>query len=154
MIDTPKVTQVKEQLTAKIHLVVPREDIRTVMGPGIEEVRAAVAAQGIAVTGPWLTHHLRMDPKVFDFEICVTVASPVSPTGRVEPGRLPGGKVAQTVFHGDYEGLGQAWGEFGAWIEKKGLTPAEDLWEVYRVDPGTDPNPSKWQTELNRPLKG
>jgi hypothetical protein len=30
---------------------------------------AAVAAQGIAPAGPWFTHHLRMDPATFDFEI-------------------------------------------------------------------------------------
>jgi effector-binding domain-containing protein len=154
MIDTPKVVQTKAQITAMIHLTIPKADIQKEMGPGIEEVKATVAKQGIAVTGPWLTHHLRMDPKVWDFEICVTVASPVTPAGRVKPGTWPAGKAARTVYHGDYEGLGQAWGELGDWVKEKGLSPAADLWEVYLVDPGTEPEPSKWQTELTRPLRG
>jgi effector-binding domain-containing protein len=154
MIDTPKITQTKVQHTAMIALTVPRNEIQKVMGPGIDEVKAAVAAQGITVTGPWLTHHLKMDPKVFDFEICVPVASQVTAKGRVKPGTLPASKVARTIYHGPYEGLGEAWGEFGAWIQAQGLKPAEDLWEVYVIDPGSESDPSKWQTELNRPLKG
>jgi effector-binding domain-containing protein len=154
MIDTPKITQTRTQLIAMIHLTIPREEIQKVMGPGIDEVRAAVAAQGIATTGPWLTHHLKMDPKVFDFEIGVPVASAVSPTGRVKPGQLSASRVARTVYHGGYEGLGEAWGELGTWIKAKGLKPAEDLWEVYVTDPGTNPDPSTWRTELNRPLLG
>jgi effector-binding domain-containing protein len=154
MIAAPKIVQAKGLLTAMIHLTIPKADIQKEMGPGIAEVRAAVAGQGIAVTGPWLTHHLRMDPNTWDFEICVPVASPVTPTGRVTPGKWPAGKVVRTVYHGGYEGLGQAWGELGAWIDAAGLTPAEDLWEVYLVDPGSDPEPSNWQTELNRPLRG
>ena len=94
-----------------------------------------------------------MDPKVFDFEICVPVKAPVSAKGRVKPGKLPAARVARTVFHGDYAGLGEAWGEFGEWIKAQGLKPADDLWEVYTVDPSTNPDPSSWRTELNRPLR-
>lgn len=153
MIEKPTLTRTSEQLTAMVHVTVPRAEIQKAMGPGISEVKAAIAAQGIAAAGPWLTHHLKMDPEVFDFEICVPVKTPVSPEGRVKPGRLPARKVARTVYHGPYEGLGAAWGELGDWITSNGLTPAEDLWEVYTVDPGSNPDPSSWRTELNRPLR-
>lgn len=154
MIDEPTITRTTEQLTAMIHLTIPRAEIQKAMGPGISEVKAAIAAQGIDAAGPWLTHHLRMDPEVFDFEICVPVRSSVTAAGRVKPGVLRAGRVARTVYHGPYEGLGAAWGEFGSWIKARGLTPAEDLWEVYIVDPEKNPDPSSWRTELNRPLRG
>ena len=152
MIDKPKVTRSAERLTAMVHLTVPRARIREVMGPGLQEVKAALAAQGIQATGPWFTHHLTMDPKVFDFEICLPVEKPVSATGRVRPGKLPARKVARTVFHGNYEGLGEAWGEFLSWIEAEGLKPAPDLWEIYAVGPETSPDPASWRTEMNKPL--
>jgi effector-binding domain-containing protein len=152
MIDTPEIIQTPIQQIAMIHLSVPRAAIQQVMGPGISEVLAAVAAQGIFATGPWFTHHLKMDQKIFDFEICVPVASPISANGRVKPGQLPASKVARTIYHGPYEGLGEAWGELGAWIKAKGLTPAEDLWECYIVGPESSPDPATWCTELNRPL--
>ncbi|MBO9539070.1 GyrI-like domain-containing protein [bacterium] len=154
MIETPQITQSEAQLTAFIHLTVPREEIQEVMGPGIGEVMAAIAAQGIAPAGPWFTHHLRMDPEIFDFEICVPVTAPVAPAGRVQAGQLPAAKVARTVFHGNYEGLGDAWGEFMDWIEAQGHTPASDLWECYVKGPESSPNPADWRTELNRPLIG
>jgi effector-binding domain-containing protein len=152
MIETPRITQTVAQLTASLHLTVPREEIRNVMGPGLREVREAVAAQGITAVGSWFTHHLRMEPDIFDFEICLPVASPFTTTGRVEAGRWPATTVARTVFHGDYAGLGAAWGEFDVWISGNGYTPRPDLWERYVVGPESGFDPSGWRTELNRPL--
>jgi DNA-binding transcriptional ArsR family regulator/effector-binding domain-containing protein len=154
MIDAPHVTRTTEQPTAYIHLTIPRAEIQNVMGPGIGEVMGAVAAQGITPTGPWLTHHLRMDPDTFDFEICVPIPTSVEPVGRVKAGRLPAAKIARTVYHGSYEGLGAAWGEFEAWIVANGHTSAPDLWECYLAGPESGPNPADWRTELNRPLIG
>jgi effector-binding domain-containing protein len=154
MLDAPKIVRTTDQLTAVIHLNVPRAEIQKVMGPGIAELRAVLAAQGIAPSGPWLTHHLRMDPGIFDFEICLPVSAPVAASGRVKPARLPATTVARTVYHGGYEGLAAAWGEFEAWLEANGHKPAPDLWEVYAAGPETGPDPAKWRTELNRPLRG
>jgi len=47
MIDTPKIVQSVARQTAVIRLEIPRAEIRTVMGPAIAEVIAAVTAQGI-----------------------------------------------------------------------------------------------------------
>ena len=154
MIDTPHIVQTSAVQTAVIHVTVPREEIRTVMGPGLGELMAALRAQGIAPAGPWLTHHLKMDPAAFDFEICVPVPRPVAPAGRVEPGQLPGATVARTVYHGAYEGLGAAWPQLDAWIAAQGRKPGPSLWEVYLTDPQANPDPSTWRTELNRPLSG
>jgi effector-binding domain-containing protein len=152
MIDTPQITQTVAQLTASIHLTVARAEMRKVMGPGLSEVRAAIATQGVASVGPWFTHHLRMDPSIFDFEICVPVGTPFTASGRVEFGQWPATTVARTIFHGGYEGLGSAWGEFDAWVTSKGYTPRPDLWERYLVGPESAPDPASWRTELNRPL--
>src|SRR5580658_1512002 len=108
MIDTPQITQTCALLTASVHLTVPREEMPKVMRQGLSEVKAAIAAQGISAAGPWFTHHLRMNPGIFDFEICVPVTAPIDPAGRVEPGRWPVTTVARTVFRGDYAGLGAA----------------------------------------------
>ena len=154
MIDTPHITTTSAQPTARIRLTVPRSEIQQVMGPGIGEVMSTVAAQGIAVTGPWFTHHLRMDPTVFDFEICVPVASEVAPSGRVQPGAIPAARVARTTFHGDYAGLGAGWGEFLAWIAANGHTPADDLLECYVKGPESGADSAEWCTQLTKPLKG
>lgn len=152
MITPPKITDSTAQPAAVLHLTVPRQQIRTVMGPGLAEVQAAISAQGLVPAGPWFTHHLRMDPTVFDFEIGVPVARPVAPAGRVQPGELPARRVARTVFAGDYEGLPDAWRQFDAWIAASGHRSAPDLWEIYLVGPETSRNSTDWRTELNWPL--
>jgi effector-binding domain-containing protein len=152
MIDTPQVTRVAAQRTAVIYITIPRAQIREVMGPGITELMQTLAAQGIATTGPWFTHHLRMHPDTFDFEIGVPVAAPVAPTGRVRPGHLPAARVARTVYRGPYEGLSEAWGAFDAWIAANGHAAASDLWESYVAGPESGTDPAEWRTELTRPL--
>jgi effector-binding domain-containing protein len=154
VLDTPKIIQTDTQHTAVIRLTIPRAEIQNVMGPGMQEVLATVAAQGLTSTGPLFSHHFKMDPDTFDFEIGVPVSIPVTPGGRVQPSQLPTVRVARTVYTGSFEGLGDAWGEFYAWIEANGLTPAPDLWECYLAGPESNPDPATWRTELNRPLLG
>lgn len=152
MIDTPQITETRRQLAAVIHVVVARDKIREVMGPGIAEVMAAVKAQGVGPVGPWFTHHFRITPETFDFEIGVPTSAPVAATGRVKPGELPAGRVARTVYHGSYEGLGEAVGELFSWIETAGHKQASDHWEVYLAGPESSADPADYRTELNRPL--
>jgi effector-binding domain-containing protein len=152
MIETPRIVMSLAQPMAFIHLTVPRDQIRHVMGTGVKEVMAAVAAAGQKPIGPWFTHHLKMDPAVFDFRICVPVATPIAPVRRVQAGELASRKVARTVYRGRYEGLPGAWGEFEKWVAANGHEAAADLWEVYAVGPESGPDSSAWRTELNRPL--
>jgi effector-binding domain-containing protein len=149
-----QVVTVEALPAAILHVTVPRERIREVMGPGLEEVRKAIAAQGAGEAGPWFTHHLRMDPAAFDFEIGVPVSSPVAPAGRVMPGELPAARVARAVYCGPYERLGEAWGEFDAWVAREGHTARGDLWETYLTGPESGADPALFRTELSRPLSG
>ena len=152
MIDTPQITQTTPQLTASIHLTIPRSEIRSAMGPALGELMTVVKAQGIGPTGPWFTHHLRMSPATFDFDVCVPVSAPVAAVGRVVPAAVPVVKVARTIYRGPYEGLGAAWSEFGGWIAANGHVAGPDLYECYVAGPESSPDPAQWRTELSRPL--
>jgi effector-binding domain-containing protein len=154
MLDTLQIVESEAWITAVIRLTIPRDQIQNVMGPAIGEVLGAVAAQGIGPAGPVFSRHFRMDPEVFDFEVGVPVSAPVTPVGRVQPGSLQATKVARTVYHGPYEGLGKAWGEFEASIAAAGHRTAPGLWECYLAGPESGPDPSQWRTEFNRPLAG
>ncbi len=152
MIDTPQIIQTTALHAAIIHLTIPRSEMRTAMGPGIGEVMAAVKAQGIGPAGSWFTHHLKMDPATFDFEICVPVTTPVKPVGRVKAGEWPAMTVVRTVLCGGYEGLGVAWGEFGTWLQANGHKTGSDLYECYTAGPESGPDPANWRTELSKRL--
>jgi effector-binding domain-containing protein len=152
VIEEPKIAQLDATPIAYIHLTIPREEMRQVMGPAIGELISTVTDQGVDITGPVFAHHLQMDPKVFDFEVGVSVGEPVAPSGRVEAGERPDTRVAQTVHRGPYEGLPDAWHRFHAWLEERGHKWAPDIWEVYVVTPDSEPDAANWRTELNRPL--
>lgn len=152
MNSAPQILQTERRDMAFIPLQVSHAEIRQVMGPGIQEVMAAAQAQGIGPTGPWFTHHWRITPEGFDFQICVPVSAPIQPVGRVLPGEWPAMKVVKAVYQGGYEGLPVAWGEFDAWIRAQRLKVGEDLWEQYTSGPESSDNPSDWRTELNRQI--
>ena len=152
MIGTPQVVQMASQHTASIRLTIPRAEIQQVMGPAIGEVMATVAAQGMTPAGPVFSHHLKMDPDTFDFEVGVPVAKPITAAGRVRPSQLPATTVARTDYRGPYEGLAAAWAEFCAWLSAEGHTAAPGLWEFYAAGPESSPDPAQWRTELNQPL--
>ena len=154
MLQKPQIMKTDAQPAAVIRLTIPREEIQRVMGPSYQELLSTIEAQGIKPAGPWFSHHLKLDPKVFDFEIGVPVTEPVKPKGRVKAGQLPAAKVVRTIYRGDYDGLPRAWGEFENWIKNEGLETAADLWEVYSKGPESGPDSSQWETQLNRPLAG
>lgn len=151
MIGSPEVRRLPEVCCAALRMVVPRDEIRHVMGPAIREVFGAVQAQGLSPIGPWYTHHFRRPTDSFDLEVCVPVAGTIASTGRVYAGRRPAMEVVRTVYTGSYEGLGEAWAEFVDAIERGGHRVGDDLYEAYLVGPESNPNPEAWRTELIRP---
>lgn len=152
IIDVPTITETSPQLAAAIHLTIPRSEIRTAMGPGLNEIMSAVKAQGIGPAGPWFTHHLKMNPATFDFEICVPVSAPVNPVGRVVNREIPAVKVAKTVYQGPYEQLAEGWRAFDHWMAASGHKPGPDLYECYAVGPESGSDAAAWRTELSRPI--
>jgi effector-binding domain-containing protein len=152
MITTPEIVESPAQKIAFIHVNILRPEIMQAMHSGLDELSAALKAQGIKPTGPWFTHHTRRPNETFDFRICFPVEKDVKPTGRVEPGVLEATRVARTVYTGNYAGLGGAWGEFVAWTEANNLKTREDLWEHYLLGPESGTPPEEWRTEMNRPM--
>ncbi len=152
MIEDPVISHTELQPLAVIHLTIPREQCPIVMGPAIHELLSVIQAQGIAPAGAIFSHHLKQPSEMFDFEVGIPVTQPIKAAQRVKPSILPERRVVSTVYHGGYEGLGAAWGEFKAWIEEEELQQSADLWESYVVGPETSPDPSTWRTVLNQPL--
>jgi effector-binding domain-containing protein len=154
MLDQPRIIELPSRPIARIRVVVPAAEIRQCMGAAIKELMSTVAAQGVATTGAWFTHHFKPPGAVFDYEVGVPVAGVVADSGRVQMGEWPAMRVAHTVYHGPYEGLGAAWGEFQNWMCAEGHLMAGDLWEVYAAGPESGSDPAQWRTELYRPLLG
>ena len=51
MIDTPKIVDTEAQLTASIHLTIPRDQMPQHFGPAVEELLSVLATQHIEPQG-------------------------------------------------------------------------------------------------------
>ncbi|HTK55420.1 MAG TPA: GyrI-like domain-containing protein [Gemmatimonadales bacterium] len=152
MIETPEIITTPRRDVAVIRFTIPRAEMMQAFGPGVQELMGVLAAQGLAPTGAVFAHHYRITKETFDFDLGVPVGRPVTASGRVKPDVWPTQRAARTVYHGGYEGLPGAWGEFTAWMQGQGVAQAEDLWESYTAGPQTSADPKAWRTELVRPL--
>ncbi len=80
----------------------------------------------------------------------------------VEPGSAPEAELKtypacyaiQATYQGPYEGLADAWTQLWAYIQREGYKPqARAPWDSYVTDPGSEPDPTKWITELYVPIE-
>jgi len=153
MLDTPRISSTEPRPVAVIRLTIPRAEIQTVLRLAMGELLAAIAEQGIDTDGPLFSHHFAMHPDTFDFEVGIFTTIFVEDVGRVRRGESSASStVAKTTYRGPYEGLGAAWSEFDRWVAAAGHTSAADLWEFYISGPESGPDPTKWRTDLLRPL--
>ncbi len=53
---------------------------------------------------------------------------------------------------GPYETLDQTYGALMGWIAEQGRSVAGPMWEVYWSDPGAEPDPTRWRTEVIVPV--
>ena len=151
-LERPRVIETEALPMAKLYAKIPTSEIGQQMGTLLHELTEEVVRQGIAITGPWFTHHFRPPDAFFDFEVCLPVAAAIAPAGRVEPGEWPAMRVVRAVYAGPYTGLVAAWGELMAWAGAQGLVTTSEAWERYLVNPAAEQDAAKWRTELNRPL--
>ena len=129
------------------------DKLSELMGSLFGEVYGCIQQSGQEPAGmPFSIYH-SMDGDAIDLECGMPVASPTEGMGRVVAGELPAGTVATVSHMGPYDDLPQTWAALTEWIGSQGLQPAGAPWEVYVTDPGAEPDPSKWRTDIFFPVR-
>lgn len=117
------------------------------------ELAQYLREEGIAACGPgFAVYHEIAADRPWKATIGVPVLDPGPGTEAIRPGALPGGKVAVIVHEGPYEGLADRWSELTEWLRTHDLSPAGSPWESYVVEDSTEPEPSRWRTEIVWPV--
>ncbi len=145
--------EVGPQPIVGIRVTAKMTELGQLMGPLFGELMTHLQQSGQHPAGMPLAIYHGMDGGEVDVECGIPVASPVETEGRVMPGKLPGGMVATVTHTGHYEGLRETWAALTQWMSSQGLTPAAAPWEVYVTDPGAEPDPSRWRTEIFFPVR-
>lgn len=129
------------------------EGIPAMLAVALPEVWKAAEAIGFTPDGPPFVRYLSDFAPDLDFEAGVPLARPApAGHGRAEPVELPGGPVAVAWHVGPYDTLAETYGALMGWIGEQGRTVAGPMWEVYWTDPGTEPDPARWRTEVIIPV--
>lgn len=154
----PSVCQVEtiaSQPAASVRLEIDASKVSDTLAAVFGEVVGTVTEQGVEMTGPPFSRYHRIDTEKqrIDLEAGIPVKSAIQPSGRVKPSELPGGRVATTWHVGSYHQLQQSYDRLGKWLEDQKLTARGGFWEVYWTDPGLEPDPSTWRTQLLWPVE-
>jgi effector-binding domain-containing protein len=148
----PELHRLSMRETAVVRVEVTIEELPGAIGSAVAEIEAAMAEAGVGLAGPPFTRYLTFDQPL-RVEIGFPVKRPAPHVGRVDPGTLPGGRIASIVHIGPYELLAETYGVLRHWLDGLGLHATGPLWEVYWSDPETQPDPATWRTEIFVPVE-
>lgn len=133
---------------------VPRSDIARALGECLPAVFVHCQREGIAMVGPPLARYVDMGVGLWTLQAGMPVAEGAEGQGNIESGTLPAGLVATAVHVGPYEALGTTHAAIETWLAEQGHVAAGGPWESYVTDPGEEPDPQQWRTQLYWPVEG
>lgn len=128
----------------------------TELSNGLAEILPAVGKylheQNIErVAMPFARYH-SFTPDTVDVEAGSMVAAPAAGEGEIKSSELPGGRVLSVMFMGHYANLMDGHKAAADWMKENGEAQSGPHWEIYWTDPGQEPDPKDWKTELVFPL--
>jgi AraC family transcriptional regulator len=133
--------------------VVPNDQLAMSMDGWLPTVFRFVTGNGVELAGPPFSRYHRIGEQETDLETGLPVATPHPGDGHIQPVELPGGETASAWHVGPYDRLPETHAALAEWVADQGRTPAGPVWEVYWTDPGQEPDPAKWRTQVLLPLR-
>jgi effector-binding domain-containing protein len=127
-------------------------EVSQAIGQRLPAVWRYVLGEGGMIAGPPFTRYHAIEGDRVDLEAGLPVRSVLPPKDEIRPGELPGGEAAVATHLGPYEGLPATGAALAKWVAARGRIAAGPNWELYVADPGVEPNPAKWRTEIVKPL--
>jgi effector-binding domain-containing protein len=146
-------TECKAQPTATIRMTVKANEISKSLAIMLPEVGACLSKASVTPAGPPFARYHEIKGDTIDLEAGIAVATPIKGEGRVHPSELPGGRCVTTWHVGPYTQLPKTHDLLKAWMAAKSLQGDGGFWEIYWSDPGLEPDPSKWKTQIVWPVK-
>ena len=148
-----EVVEVDTQHTVVIRTKCKPEELSRTLAGILPEVMRYVSESGGEVAGPPFSRYHEMGDTEIDMEAGIPVASPVESKGRMTASTLPGGRAVVGDHIGEYHRLGESHSALETWMKAKGERSAGPTWEIYWTDPGIQPDPKKWRTQIVMPLR-
>jgi effector-binding domain-containing protein len=146
-VNTPSLT------VLTIRTTTPATDISATLGQAYGKLTAEMQKQGLSFAGPPLAiYHSYSDEKV-DIEAGLQVNKPGKSSGDINAKELPATKALKVDYFGPYNNLKAAYSYIDQWIKNNNKTVTGPPWEAYVTDPGSEPDSSKWLTQIYYPIQ-
>jgi effector-binding domain-containing protein len=147
------IRETRPQPTMCIRGRTTRSALALTLGEFLAHVRGYIERCGAQPAGPPYTRYHSIQGEDIDVEAGFPVTALLAPEGRIRAGELPGGEVASTVHHGDYDGLNAAAEALAVWVRNQDREASGPTWQIYVTHRGAEANSAKWVTQVFEPLK-
>jgi effector-binding domain-containing protein len=155
----PQIQERAAQHYAGIPATVTMDGLSSAIDSGYSELFGWLASQGTPPAGAPIIRYMVIDMAgELQIELGVPVATPITASGRVQPGILPEGRYAVLRHTGPYDGLIASNAALLRWTQERGIEL--DTWETaegsawrcrtehYLTDPSQEPDPAKLETDV------
>lgn len=143
----------REQLVASTLLLVTPDEIGSSLERALPSIWNYLQDLEIPPAGAPFTRYHDVQEDQVRIEVGMPVPEAFPGDDSVESRLLPGGLTANTWHIGPYDRLKEAYQAIEAWMQDNGYEPGGAPWEVYHTDPGEEPDPANWRTEVVWPIK-
>ena len=118
------------------------------------ELESYMLEAGIEISGPPYAVYYNWDTAaLIVFEAGFPVLAKVEGKDRMFFTETPGGNVVTAYNYGNYNSIGEIHTKIHEYINKNAIVMMGYPWEVYLTDPNSEPDTSKWVTQILYPVE-
>ncbi len=147
------ITDVEGTYAVAFRVQASMEEMETAMGDAFGKIMQEVGRSGVQMAGSSITIWYEWEGDVFDFDNAIPVANPIDVPKGFQLIKTYTGKVITAQHTGNYNTTQYTWASVENYIKENNLETNGAPWEQYISDPGSEPNPNKWITNLYWPVK-
>lgn len=145
-------TTLEAQPAATIRVKVPADQVSQNLALILPEVGAYLVETGVDMVGPPFTRYHALGETI-DLEAGMATKTRVAGRGRIQATELPAGRTAIAWHFGAYHDLPKTYARLEAWMKSESLAARAPFWEIYWTDPGIEPDPARWRTQVLWPVE-
>lgn len=147
------VQDVPSQPALAVRVTCPRSEIGQQLHVILPRVAQSAGRRGAGPAGAPFARYVGHEAGNVEMEAGFPTTSPQQADGDIHPITLGGCKAARLTYMGHYDGLSAFWDQVMGDLPAAGWSVAGPPWEVYVTDPGAEPDPGKWITEIYVPVR-
>ena len=129
------------------------KEISMVLGECYDILKKETERQKLSVTGPPFSVFHHYDEDSVSLEAGIPVDRPGRGTGNVNAVTFPSERAVRVDYYGAYTSINEAYRFMRGMTARKIFTSNGPPREYYVTDPGTEPDTSKWYTQIFFPVE-